>query len=55
VGQVLIVQFGGHLFRTEPLSLTHWLIITAATSAVLWIGELLRFFARAKSPTSAHE
>jgi Ca2+-transporting ATPase len=47
------VQFGGELFRTEALSLKHWLIITAATSAVLWIGEILRLFSRMKSPTSA--
>lgn len=42
VGQVLIVEFGGDMFRTEPLSLREWVIITAATSVVLWVGELIR-------------
>lgn len=42
VGQILIVTFGGAVFRTVPLMLKDWLIIIAATSAVLWIGELLR-------------
>lgn len=44
VGQILIVQFGGTAFRTVPLSLEDWLIITGATSAVLWIGEAVRLF-----------
>lgn len=52
VGQVLIVQYGGALFRTVPLSLQDWIIITVATSLVLWIGELLRFFARMASPAA---
>ncbi len=42
VGQILIVQFGGEVFRTVPLSFKDWLIIIGATSAVLWIGELVR-------------
>ncbi|MCA8992452.1 MAG: cation-translocating P-type ATPase [Planctomycetaceae bacterium] len=42
VGQIFIVQFGGELFRTVPLSLTDWVIITVATSLVLWIGEVWR-------------
>src|SRR5574344_454589 len=42
VGQWLIVEFGGRMFRTERLSLTEWVTITAITSAVLWIGELWR-------------
>ncbi len=42
VGQVLIVQFGGDAFRTEPLSLRDWLIIIALTSTVLWVGEIVR-------------
>lgn len=41
-GQWLIVTFGGKMFRTVPLSLEEWLIIIAATSAILWIGELYR-------------
>ncbi|MFA6334185.1 MAG: calcium-translocating P-type ATPase, PMCA-type [Bacteroidales bacterium] len=42
VGQFLIVQFGGAVFRTEPLSLKDWLVITGSTSVVLWVGEITR-------------
>lgn len=42
VGQILIVQYGGALFRTVPLSLRDWLIVAAATSIVLWVGEAIR-------------
>ena len=38
VGQVLIVQCGGRMFNTVPLSLADWLIIIAASSLVLLIG-----------------
>ena len=48
IGQILMVQFGGNIFRTVPLSLTHWLIIIAGTSVVLWVGELSRLFSRLK-------
>ena len=41
-GQVLIVTYGGEVFRTVPLSLADWLKITAATSVVLWAGEIFR-------------
>ena len=46
VGQILAVQFGGHIFRTEPLSLCEWLTIAAATCPVLIVGELVRFFSK---------
>ena len=42
VGQFLIVQFGGEVFRTEPLDLQMWGIIIGGTSVVLWIGEVVR-------------
>ena len=42
VGQIFIVQFGGSIFRTVPLSGQHWLIIIGSTSIVLWFGELKR-------------
>lgn len=45
-GQFVIVQFGGAVFRTEPLDLTTWLIIIFSTSLVLWVGELVRFIRR---------
>lgn len=41
-GQFLIVQFGGAVFRTEPLDWQTWLIIIGSSSLVLWIGELIR-------------
>lgn len=41
-GQVLIVNFGGDVFRTTPLSIEDWVMILCSTSAVLWIGELYR-------------
>ncbi len=48
LGQFLIVQFGGVVFRTEPMNLTTWLIILASSSLVLWIGEIIRFVQRLK-------
>jgi Ca2+-transporting ATPase len=45
-GQVLIVELGGEVFRTVPLSLQDWAIIIGSTSLVLWIGEIRRFFQR---------
>ncbi len=46
VGQFVIVQFGGEVFRTTPLDWQTWLIILAATSPVLWIGEIYRLIKR---------
>jgi P-type Ca2+ transporter type 2C len=46
VGQILIVQFGGTVFRTVPISLTDWVVIIASTSLVLIFGELVRFSKR---------
>ena len=46
IGQLIIVQFGGAVFRTEPLSLTEWAVIIASTSLVLWVGELVRWMRR---------
>jgi Ca2+-transporting ATPase len=40
--QVLIDAFGGDVFRTEPIGLKNWIIITILTSLVLWGGELGR-------------
>lgn len=48
VGQILMVSFGGRVFRTVPLSFMQWLIIIGATSGILWIGELIRAFRRAQ-------
>jgi Ca2+-transporting ATPase len=46
IGQISIVEFGGEVFRTVPLSLKDWLIIIGATSFVLWIGEIIRLIKR---------
>ena len=45
-GQILIVQFGGAVFRTVPLDFMTWMAIAVSTSFVLWIGELVRFVRR---------
>ena len=42
-GQIVIVQFGGDVFRTVPLPMNEWLILIGATSSILWIGEIVRF------------
>lgn len=47
-GQWLIVTFGGKMFRTVPLTLMEWVEIVAATSVVLWAGELWRLISRRK-------
>ncbi len=46
VGQFLIVEFGGAVFRTVPLDGKTWLIIIASTSLVILIGEGIRFVFR---------
>jgi Ca2+-transporting ATPase len=45
-GQILIIQFGGNIFRTVPLSISDWLWIISSTSIILWIGEIYRYFQR---------
>lgn len=45
-GQIVIVQFGGTFFKTVPLSLEDWLLISACTSPVIFIGEIGRFLGR---------
>ena len=42
VGTFLIVQFGGEVFRTVPLSIVEWGILLAITSPVLLFGEVMR-------------
>ena len=43
VGQVLIVTFGGEMFEVVRLSIGDWVRIIAATSTILWVGEVGRF------------
>ena len=49
VGQIIIVEFGGKVFRTVPLTLTEWLYIIGSTSIVLWIGEIWRWILRMRA------
>lgn len=55
VGQFLIVQFGGAVFRTEPLDWQTWLSIIALSSLVLWVGEIIRFVQRIIHKRKKHE
>lgn len=48
MGQILIVEIGGEVFRTEPLSINEWLVIVGVTSCVLWIGEIERYIRRVR-------
>jgi Ca2+-transporting ATPase len=40
--QIALVQFGGEIFSTVPLSSMQWLVIIIATASVLVVGLLLR-------------
>jgi Ca2+-transporting ATPase len=42
VGQILIVTFGGTIFKVEPLSPVYWLWVIAFTSTVLIFAEIAR-------------
>lgn len=46
LGQIAIVELGGEFFNVTPLSIVDWIIIIAATSLVLWVGELARLFGK---------
>ena len=48
IGQIIIVEFGGKVFRTVPLTWAEWLIIIGSTSIVLWVGEIWRWIKRMK-------
>jgi Ca2+-transporting ATPase len=52
LGQILIIQLGGTVFRTIPLSIIDWVSIILGTSVVLWIGEIGRSIARLRSQKS---
>ena len=49
LGQIIITQFGGKVFKTVPLSAGEWLWVLGGTSLVLWGGELLRWGMRRKA------
>ena len=48
IGQFIIVEFGGKVFRTVPLTCMQWLYIIGSTSIVLWVGEVWRWIKRLK-------
>ncbi len=48
IGQIIIVELGGEVFRTIPLSIKDWIMVISGTSIVLWIGELNRLVKRRK-------
>ena len=48
LGQVLLVEFGGEMFRVTPLSVFEWVMICILTSPVLWVGEAWRMHLRHK-------
>ena len=48
IGQFLIVQWGGSVFRTVPLDAPTWLLLLGSTSLVLWVGEGVRYIQRLK-------
>jgi Ca2+-transporting ATPase len=49
IGQILMTQLGGTVFRTTPLSLGEWVLIIVGTSPVLWVGEIVRYLRRSKA------
>lgn len=52
IGQILIIQYGGSVFRTVPLSLIDWVYIIGATSIVLVLGEIIRLIKTHSEPHS---
>ncbi len=48
LGQVLLVQFGGEMFRVTPLSAFEWVMAFVLTSPVLWVGEFWRLHLRSR-------
>jgi Ca2+-transporting ATPase len=48
IGQILMTQLGGEIFRTSPLGLGEWVAIIVGTSPVLWVGEVVRFVQRSR-------
>ncbi|MEM8640527.1 MAG: calcium-translocating P-type ATPase, PMCA-type [Cyanobacteria bacterium P01_G01_bin.54] len=54
IGQILIIQWGGEVFRTVPLSWDSWAGVIGGTSIVLWVGELNRWLShRARQRSDA--
>ena len=49
VGQFIIVQFGGDVFRTTPLKFKDWILLFSLTSLVLWEVEISRLITHRKN------
>jgi Ca2+-transporting ATPase len=50
VGQVLIVEFGGPVFRTTPLTWVQWLEVIGYTSLIAILGDVVRSIRRRIRP-----
>ena len=46
VGQWLIVEYGGEMFRTDGMNWKEWIAVIGLTSVVMWVGEVWRMFKR---------
>lgn len=46
VGQWLIVEYGGEMFRTDGMNWKEWAAVIGLTSIVMWVGEIWRMFKR---------
>ncbi|MBR4602544.1 MAG: cation-translocating P-type ATPase, partial [Prevotella sp.] len=46
VGQWLIVEYGGEMFRTDGMNWKEWVAVIGLTSIVMWVGEIWRMFKR---------
>lgn len=53
IGTILIVQFGGEIFRTVPLDAGQWIAILALTSPVLLVPEALRLLQSRRAGAAA--
>jgi Ca2+-transporting ATPase len=52
-GQLVIVNFGGTVFKVEPLRVIDWLVIAAGTTSVLGFAEIVRRIRKARMPAAA--
>ena len=49
IGQWIIVEFGGEVFRTVPLTWQEWAWIIGLTSLIAWGGEAVRAIGRRRN------
>ena len=52
VGQIVIVEWGGAVFRTTPLSLVQWIEVIGYTSLIAILGDIVRTIRRCLHPRS---